>query len=70
MSLNVDHIKPDKLYSLSEVAGILGIHYQTARSRVRNGLLEFIRVPGGEYQIQGQFLIDYLKKHHHKCDNV
>ena len=69
MSLKTDHINPDKLYSLSEVAGILEVHYQTVRSRIKNGLLDYIRIPGGYYQIQGQFLIDYLKKHHHICDN-
>ena len=70
MNLKTDHINPDKLYSLCEVAGILEVHYQTVRSRIQKGLLDYIRIPGGQYQVQGQFLIDYLKKHHHSFDNV
>jgi len=70
MSLKTDHIKEDKFYSLCEAAGILDVHYNTIRSRIRKGVLAYIKEPEGQYRIQGQFLIDYLQQHHHTCDNT
>lgn len=49
--------------SLSEAAAYLGVHFTTLRRWADNGLIEYMRTPGGKRKFRQQVLDDFLEQH-------
>lgn len=57
----------DKFYTLTEVAGILRVHYNTVYRLVTNGKLSAFH-SGHIWRVSGADLVSYLKRGHKRND--
>ena len=51
--------------SLSEAAQIIGVHSSTLRRWADDGLIEFVRTPGGKRKFQEHALEEFIERHRH-----
>lgn len=61
MPINLRKIDPDLVYSLREVAQMLGLAYGTVLKLKKDGKLKWLKI-GGKYYVHGKYVLEYIEK--------